>query len=220
MVIRGPGISKNTKSDIVSSHTDMVPTILGWAGATLPDNLDGKAIPTNGKPDASEPWEHTSVEHWGTAGYDGKFDKHKIPNTTYKAVRVIGENYNLYHSVWCDGDRELYDMTNDEGQMNNLYDNPGASLKIGDRQVTLKQLESRMDTLLLVLKDCKGPTCIRPWSSLHPDGGVQSLGDALKEQYDHFYEQGQKRVSYDKCTLTYQPEFEGPHGFNKYHAGG
>jgi N-acetylglucosamine-6-sulfatase len=32
-------------------------------------------------------------------------------NNTYKALRVIGQNYNLYYSVWCTNEHELYDMT-------------------------------------------------------------------------------------------------------------
>jgi N-acetylglucosamine-6-sulfatase len=32
-------------------------------------------------------------------------------NNTYKALRVIGENYNLYYSVWCTNEHELYDLS-------------------------------------------------------------------------------------------------------------
>jgi hypothetical protein len=31
-------------------------------------------------------------------------------NNTYKAIRVIGKDYNLYYSVWCHGEHELYDL--------------------------------------------------------------------------------------------------------------
>ena len=33
--------------------------------------------------------------------------KAKKPNTTYTAVSVIGRNYNLYYSVWCNKEHEL-----------------------------------------------------------------------------------------------------------------
>ena len=216
LVIRGPGIPQGKTSNLVSSHTDMVPTILGWAGADLPKNLDGKAIITNGQQNPGQPWEHTQVEHWGSGGFDGKFGKSKHPNTTYKAVRVMGEDYNFYYSVWCNNEHELYDMVKDQGQMDNIYKRVGTTFNIGNRQVTLKQLETRLDALLLVLKDCKGQTCIKPWSALHPNGGVESLGDALKQQYDDFYAEKQKRVRFDECTKGYLPHLEGPNGFNTY----
>jgi N-acetylglucosamine-6-sulfatase len=32
-------------------------------------------------------------------------------NNTYKALRIIGKNYNLYYAVWCTNEHELYDLT-------------------------------------------------------------------------------------------------------------
>lgn len=31
-------------------------------------------------------------------------------NNTYKAIRLIGSGYNLYYSVWCNNEHELYNM--------------------------------------------------------------------------------------------------------------
>lgn len=31
-------------------------------------------------------------------------------NNTYKALRLITPEYNLYYSVWCTGDKEFYDV--------------------------------------------------------------------------------------------------------------
>ena len=31
-------------------------------------------------------------------------------NNTYKALRIIGKNYNLFYSVWCTNEHELYDL--------------------------------------------------------------------------------------------------------------
>tara|TARA_R110002003_G_scaffold48_30_gene4203 strand:- start:7257 stop:7418 length:162 start_codon:yes stop_codon:yes gene_type:complete len=31
-------------------------------------------------------------------------------NNTYKALRVIGEDYDLYYSVWCTNEHELYNL--------------------------------------------------------------------------------------------------------------
>lgn len=42
------------------------------------------------------------------AAGDGGF---RIPNNTYKSVRILGEDYNLYYSVWCNNEHELYDLS-------------------------------------------------------------------------------------------------------------
>ena len=31
-------------------------------------------------------------------------------NNTYKALRVIGRDYNLHYAVWCSGEHQLYDL--------------------------------------------------------------------------------------------------------------
>lgn len=33
-----------------------------------------------------------------------------IPNNTYKALRVVGDEYSFYYSIWCNNEHELYDM--------------------------------------------------------------------------------------------------------------
>lgn len=40
-------------------------------------------------------------------------DAHAAPNNTYyQAVRVIGESYNLFYSVWCTNESDdFYDLT-------------------------------------------------------------------------------------------------------------
>jgi hypothetical protein len=34
-----------------------------------------------------------------------------ISNNTYKSVRLLGNGYNLYYSVWCNNEHELYDLS-------------------------------------------------------------------------------------------------------------
>ena len=68
---------------------------------------------------------------------------------------------------------------------------------------------ARLDTVLLVLKSCKGRTCTQPWTLLHPDGSVHSLRDALQEKYNDFYHR-QPRVSFTSCEVGYIPDAEGP----------
>lgn len=34
-----------------------------------------------------------------------------VPKNTYKSVRILGEGYDLYYSVFCNNEHELYDLT-------------------------------------------------------------------------------------------------------------
>ncbi|GMG47862.1 unnamed protein product [Aspergillus oryzae var. brunneus] len=100
---------------------------------------------------------------------------------------------------------------NDPYQINNLYakaqtDNSQETRMMG---YSLSRVITRLDALLLVLKSCKGTSCIEPWSVLHPGGSVHNLRDALNEKYDSFY-QTQSKVSFDRCEYAYIIDAEGP----------
>lgn len=121
LIIRGPGVPVGEAST-VTAHTDLAPTILKLARAkTGWDGLDGSPIPlTNEEFERSKETrqEHVNVEFWGRGIPEGiyKFslDDGKLvtygPNNTYKALRIVGSEYNLYYSVWCTNEHELYDL--------------------------------------------------------------------------------------------------------------
>ncbi|KAK3989763.1 alkaline-phosphatase-like protein [Cladorrhinum sp. PSN332] len=216
LIIRGPGVPKGEVSEIVTTHVDLAPTILSIAGAPHRADFDGEAIPLNRKDleaAIDTRHEHVTVEFWGIAVSEGKiFDKSEdrlTLNNTYKALRIISKTYNFYYSVWCTNEHELYDLTTDPYQINNLLhkDSAPPTHLLG---VPFEKVISRLDSLLFVLKTCKGRTCIKPWEALHPQGNVANLHDALSTRFDVFYEQQQKKVSYNRCELGYLPEAEGP----------
>ena len=33
-----------------------------------------------------------------------------MSNNTYKGVRIVHQNYDLYYSAWCTNEHELYDL--------------------------------------------------------------------------------------------------------------
>jgi hypothetical protein len=76
--------------------------------------------------------------------------------------------------------------------------------------VPLTKVVSRLDSLLFVLKSCKGDVCRQPWEALHPGGRVRSLRDALDGEYDFFYEEEQVRIKYNRCEQGYLLDAEGP----------
>lgn len=166
--------------------------------------------------------EHVNVEFWGRSLPEGihgfSLDDGKVvyygSNNTYKALRIISNSYNLYYSVWCTNEHELYDLTTDPHQTNNIYpslsDTSGPSST--QSKLNLPKLIPRLDALLMVTKSCKGHTCVQPWSVLHPAGNVRTLDDALSPRFDTFYteEMAERVVRYDKCELGYIVESEGP----------
>lgn len=217
LFIRGPGIVANTSTDLVTAHTDLSPTILRLAGIPLRDDFDGAPIPlTSHDQDTvkltGERSEHVNVEFWGLGIPEGKYgfsvDEGKIvgfgKNNTYKAIRIIGVDHNLYYSVWCTNEHELYDLRTDPGQIHNLF----PALKA---DTYLTKVVQRLDALLLITKSCAGKTCREPWMVLHPKGDVASLTDALHPKFDSWYTSVAERVkvSFDGCALGYIREIEG-----------
>ncbi|MCJ1380109.1 hypothetical protein MMC17_003212 [Xylographa soralifera] len=234
LIIRGPGIPRGAVTDQVTSHTDLAPTIFNLLKLEARDDFDGAAVPlTTYDTDHSghSRHEHITLEYWGFAlaegryGFQGDFGsdpKASIQwNNTYKAVRLISDKYNLYYSVWCNNEHELYDLTMDPYQLRNIYASSQDSSREWDSSssagtshfvlgLSAYKIASRLDALLLVLKSCKGITCIRPWDVLHPLGNVRNLEDALTSDYDRFYENEQKKVEFSRCEPGYILDAEGP----------
>lgn len=105
LIIRGPGLPEGLVTDVVTTHIDLAPTILQLVGAAPRADFDGVSIPLS-EPAITEAkkirHEHVTVEFWGLAVSEGGLgNDYMLRNNTYKAVRIVGEEYNLYYSVWC-----------------------------------------------------------------------------------------------------------------------
>lgn len=215
LIIRGPGVPKKSTSDIITTHTDLAPTLLEIVGAPLRNDFDGLAIPLTEESlaQASETrHEHVTVEHWGFASNEGQvLDSYPRlhANNTYKALRVISKTYNLHYQVWCNNERELHDLTTDPGQMVNLL-HPDERAPERIAGAPLEKVVARLDSLLFVLKSCKAQMCVQPWRSLHPEGSVESLRDALSPRFDSFYEDRSTKIEFDRCEMGFILDAEGP----------
>jgi N-acetylglucosamine-6-sulfatase len=139
-------------------------------------------------------------------------------NNTYRSIRLIGPDYNLYYSVWCSNEHELYDMKTDPFQMTNLFSAGFDTNKCGSSSsklttarpmgVSPRRLAARLDAMLLVLKTCVGDSCRQPWETLLPGQGLKTIKDALQAKYDAFFA-GVPRVSWTSCQAGYLPAAEG-----------
>lgn len=120
LIVRGPGIPAGETLRIPTSHTDLAPTIMQLAGNPIHNRkFDGAPIPLSGQESTRS--EHVAVEFWGLGvpegryGYSGKYQfvngtANAYVNNTYKGLRIEGEKYSLYYSVWCTNETELYDL--------------------------------------------------------------------------------------------------------------
>lgn len=232
LMIRGPGIPSGRTAGVVSSHTDLTPTILKLAsGGIERPNLDGSPIPLSAESLASPAeastsrGEHVNVEYWGTGFLEGKYgspfpDETGTSNNTYKALRLIGGHYNLLYTVWCTGEREFYDVARDPAQMHNYFDRDHTALQIHYNLLgrPFKHVTNRLDALLMVTKSCKGQACREPWGVLHPGGEVGSLAGALQKSFDGFYE-SQPRVGFNSCVKGHVVGEEGPQDVRPWSGG-
>lgn len=250
---RGPGLPEGGLVDVVTTHTDLAPTFLRIAGVEgrLAD-LDGEPIPLGEGEEVNGRSEHVAVEYWGYGvpeghyGFrsDSRFEagvmQNIYVNNTYRGLRVVAEGYSLYYSVWCTGERELYDMVHDPEQTVNVLAGLGGGGGGGDKaegQVEVdpvvaaarvrlqvagrghEAVVTRLEALIMVLRDCKGEVCRRPWKTLHPDGGIGSLAGALESRFDGFYER-QPRMAFDGCPVAYFEDKESSAHVQPYYNGG
>ncbi|KAK6369736.1 hypothetical protein LTS17_009186 [Exophiala oligosperma] len=222
--VRGPDIPKNHTVKFATSHTDIAPTIFTLAQIPLRADFDGTPIPLTVSAMAqaaqSPMHDHVTIEYWGAGAGEGIFARNgpngsftSWPNNTYKAMRIISPKYDLFYSVWCTNEHELYDMKTDPYQTNNLYDISGSFYGHSIDQVT-----ARLDALLMVLKSCKNKQCTQPWLTIHPGGQVHNLAEALENNFDNFYAT-QPRISFTKCELGYIPLSEGAMDVVPWHLG-
>ncbi|KAH7102219.1 putative arylsulfatase [Auriculariales sp. MPI-PUGE-AT-0066] len=215
MFIRGPGVKVGGRVTVPTTHIDVLPTIFSLAGIPLRDDFDGTPMPLAQIPSSADSRpEHVGIEFWGDVDQEGEYGgSDDRPLNTYKSLRILSEgDYSLSYTVWCSGDYELYDMTLDGVQMNNLIPASGlvanATIEIGGQQYSAQNVWDRLDAVVQAVKRCIGSECIKPWATLHPQGDVKTLAEAMAPKYDDFYS-GQVKMKFNECIVSYQIDNEG-----------
>ncbi|EPQ30903.1 uncharacterized protein PFL1_01801 [Pseudozyma flocculosa PF-1] len=233
--VRGPGVPAGGLRDDVHSNIDVSATIAHLAGVETQYELDGRVMPwarpvgREGKHDKSigtaadgvdgaltGTSTHHLSEYWVYLLDEGKYAGEQQA-ALYRALRVKDDGANWAYTVWCNGERELYDMNVDPHQMNNLLLPPstnGTALAepfapLQSRTSSSHRVATRLDALLLNLKNCKGRACRELWTALFPRGEVQSLRQALKTEWDAYFD-AVPRLHYTNCTPGFRRENELP----------
>ena len=170
-LVRGPGINAGTKSNQIVQSVDLAPTF--WHLATRDMNMGpmDTSYPMDGKSmvsllhekDAASFARHyrlaALLEMYGGSSniglryknFSSYYHNHMFPNT-YQAVRLINGpgwaiDLNLLYVEWCTGEQELYNMTDDPHQMNNIV----ASFDLWK--------VSRLSHIVAHLGSCRGRSC-------------------------------------------------------------
>jgi N-acetylglucosamine-6-sulfatase len=77
--IRGPGVAKGKTVDVVTTHTDIAPTLFELAGIKQRSDFDGLPIPVTSKAIAQaskdKRRDHVNVEFWGEGIDEGKYGR-------------------------------------------------------------------------------------------------------------------------------------------------
>ncbi len=137
LVVRGPGIASDVRTDALTSNVDLAPTILDLAGTKPLRRQDGHSLlPLLRDPHHAPPADAVLLESGPNV----------VGAPVYHAVRTA--RYKLVE--YRDGARELYDLKHDPYELTN---------RAGDR--AFRAVERRLHHRLARLRACKGRACRR-----------------------------------------------------------
>jgi arylsulfatase A-like enzyme len=159
LFILGPGIRGGQERKEFVANIDLAPTIAELAGARVPDFVDGRSMVALLRGEAAGRWREAFLveqeeQHFHQGGRKRQVlepqdmmeqqlaaAREGIP--AYAALRTATHMYAVYST----GERELYDLTNDPYELNNVIDSAdGKSI-------------DQLDKWLGAYRRCKGPGC-------------------------------------------------------------
>jgi N-acetylglucosamine-6-sulfatase len=144
MVVLGPGVTPGTRIDAMTSTIDLAPTFTQFLGAQAPAWVDGRSltdiIATDQVPVT---WRNAVLsESMGTSGPEDPDYQPQAP-PPFTALRTTEWLFVVYR----DGERELYDLTADPYEMNNIA------------ATADPQLIADLYSQLQAMRACSGDTC-------------------------------------------------------------
>lgn len=115
LVVRGPGVPSGVTREHFVSNVDFTPTFLELAGVPIPPSVDGRSItPLLGaSPPPPGEWRRDLLVEF--------LDEDSGEAVPYAVLRTLRWMFTEYYDRGQLADRELYDMTADPGQLDNLW---------------------------------------------------------------------------------------------------
>jgi N-acetylglucosamine-6-sulfatase len=138
LLVRGPGVEAGSTTDRLALNTDFFPTFTDLAGATTPEDVDGRSLRPLLEGSTVTPWRTAFLLERGIHPYPGISEDAE----PFYGIRTSdGRKYVEYSG----GFRELYDLKSDPFELDNSYDATSPPLDLATR--------------LEALKGCAGATC-------------------------------------------------------------
>ncbi|HSE72090.1 MAG TPA: sulfatase, partial [Nocardioidaceae bacterium] len=155
-LMRGPGIpAGQTRTDPVST-IDFAPTLLAAAGVRPDLAMDGVSVLDTAR-DGDRGWDRavfTETGPWPFSDPDYWDDVRMLDEPEGPSPLRFQQGLRTprwFYSELATGERELYDLRADPGQLDNIVDRPGYADQV-------RRLARQLDRM----RDCAGPSCARP----------------------------------------------------------
>ena len=145
LMIRYPKrVKPGQRFDTLVENVDFAPTLLEYAGATIPSTIQGRSfrslLETGREPDS---WKkETYYRYWMHMAHHDNPAHVGIRTKTHKLIFYYGCNYDGGYRTppgW-----ELYDLASDPAETINLYDNPENTDLVADLKARLATLRQRI----------------------------------------------------------------------------
>ncbi|MEU7745843.1 sulfatase/phosphatase domain-containing protein [Nonomuraea sp. NPDC049158] len=169
LVISGPGVKHGTSTAMVTS-IDYGPTFLGLAGAPIPANVDGTSLAPLFRGGTPRGWRTDFFGQYAGSGVtdrNGIFQEYTegdvkevylVDVPSWSSLRTERYAYIRWYDLERSANKreyELYDLTKDRYELNNLLATPA-----GRRRNAA--LAARLDKRMTELSSCQGATCRTP----------------------------------------------------------
>jgi len=127
LLVRYPeGIKAGSTSDAMVSNLDFASTFLDYARAPVPEDIQGESFKSIAHGSTPKEWRTTIYYRFYEKGYG---------IGPHEGIRT--KRYKLIHYLYGDKGWELYDLSNDPNELNNVYGIPENKKLVEDLKATL-----------------------------------------------------------------------------------
>lgn len=145
-LVRYPGeVKPASVNDDIILNLDFAETFLDFAGAPIPNDMQGKSIRPLLRGRSPEDWRTSMYYHYTDGGIP---DHYGIRTNRYKLIFFYGlewewetgEVREVSTPAW-----ELFDLKKDPQEMNSVYNNPAYANIVKDLKTQLRQLKEKLE---------------------------------------------------------------------------
>ncbi len=147
LVVRGPGVAAGRSVDALTLLSDLAPTLTDVTGTPMPDFVDGRSLaPWFGESDVPEGRQQVLHEFWPRESFPADAAR-PLPIPVYAALRSPEHLYVEYDYPDGRREQELYDLTRDPFELENIASTADAAL--------LSALSAKLNAL----RSCQAAAC-------------------------------------------------------------